>query len=351
MPNIGPSPCVESLSHSKQKIVHVAVAVIERSSPSRNTFLSNSPSTLTTPREILIAKRPEHVHQGGFWEFPGGKVEVGETVKEALARELLEELGIIALPDDMTPLIKITHDYGDKHVLLDVYTVHDFEGEVEGKEGQPIQWVNENNLLNFTFPDANQAILSACRLPSYYFITPEYESLESALVGIQEQLDNGIHFFLFRQPKLSLETYEFWVRSIIETLPRTHGKMLLSEHYELLDRFSEGGVAGVHLPFKRAFTLRKRPIHHSKWLGVSCHNLEEIRHAEELGADFITVSPVLFTATHPEATPLGWDTFGELVQQAKVPVYALGGMWEEHNQSAVALGAQGVAGIRMFLPK
>ena len=117
------------------KTVHVAVAVIERFSPTINTANTSLSSTC---REILISKRAEHVHQGGFWEFPGGKVEAGECVTEALARELFEELGIEVHSDQMSPLIKIEHDYGDKRVLLDVYTVHGIQGKAVGKEGQPI---------------------------------------------------------------------------------------------------------------------------------------------------------------------------------------------------------------------
>ena len=83
---------------------------------------------------ILITRRAQHVHQGGLWEFPGGKREAGETAPQALARELNEELGIQVL--EAVPLIKVNHDYGDKQVQLDVWTVTDFAGEAWGREGQ-----------------------------------------------------------------------------------------------------------------------------------------------------------------------------------------------------------------------
>ncbi|MGK0442269.1 MAG: 8-oxo-dGTP diphosphatase [Pseudohongiellaceae bacterium] len=124
------------------KSIHVAVGVI-----------------VDTEQQILIALRPSHAHQGGLWEFPGGKVESGETVQQALIRELQEELGIIG--SDLSPLTNICHDYGDKSVHLDVWWVRGFAGEPEGKEGQPIRWVNAQDLLAMEFPEANQAIITA----------------------------------------------------------------------------------------------------------------------------------------------------------------------------------------------
>lgn len=111
--------------------------------------------------EILIARRPQHLHQGGFWEFPGGKVEAGESVVDALGRELLEELGITIEPNACQPLIEISHDYPDKQVFLDVWWVNAFAGEPEGREGQPLQWVAWQQLSDYEFPAANVDIVSA----------------------------------------------------------------------------------------------------------------------------------------------------------------------------------------------
>lgn len=108
-------------------------------------------------QKVLIAKRPNHVHQGGLWEFPGGKLEFGEQPQYGLARELKEELGIVV--NKTTPGLQISHDYPDKHVLLDVWTVDDFCGTAVGKEGQLIRWVERDELSHYEFPEANQAIL------------------------------------------------------------------------------------------------------------------------------------------------------------------------------------------------
>ena len=123
------------------KVVHVAVGVVARGD------------------DIFTTLRAKDAHQGGKWEFPGGKVEAGETVLQALKRELAEEVGISV--NHSEPVIVITHDYGDKQVKLDVHRVYDFTGEPHGKEGQASRWVNVNELNPEDFPEANVLIISA----------------------------------------------------------------------------------------------------------------------------------------------------------------------------------------------
>ncbi len=122
------------------KQVHVAVGVIENSA-----------------QKILLAKRHEHLHQGGKWEFPGGKVESAETTAQALIRELKEEVGLDVL--NTTPMMEIHHDYGDKKVILDIHWVKDFSGTAQGLEGQAVKWVAKQDLVNFEFPAANKTIV------------------------------------------------------------------------------------------------------------------------------------------------------------------------------------------------
>ncbi|WP_444907511.1 8-oxo-dGTP diphosphatase MutT [Microbulbifer sp. SSSA008] len=126
------------------KVVHVAVGVVTRGDG-----------------KILIARRPDHLHMGGRWEFPGGKVEAGESVQEALYRELLEEVAIEV--QELQPLVEIRHDYPEKTVLLDTWQVTRFTGEALGREQQEIKWVSAGELDNFHFPDANQAIIEAVK--------------------------------------------------------------------------------------------------------------------------------------------------------------------------------------------
>jgi 8-oxo-dGTP diphosphatase len=128
------------------KQVHVAVGVI----------VSNG--------EFFLTKRLEHTHQGGKWEFPGGKIEANETVAQALHRELQEEIAIDVL--SCTPLMQINHDYGDKKVLLDVFLVDNFQGDPTAQEGQQQRWFSLHDLSHVDFPEAN--ILIVKKLQSLY---------------------------------------------------------------------------------------------------------------------------------------------------------------------------------------
>ena len=122
------------------KTIHVAVGII-----------------YNLQQQILIAKRAEHKHQGGCWEFPGGKVETGETVRQALDRELEEELGIEVVT--ASPLMTVNHNYNDKQILLDVWQVTEFIGIARGNEGQAIRWITIEECDNYQFPAANRGII------------------------------------------------------------------------------------------------------------------------------------------------------------------------------------------------
>src|SRR5688572_26609374 len=109
--------------------------------------------------QILVALRLASAHQGGLWEFPGGKVEEGESVHQALVRELKEELGIIISVSHH--LISVQHAYPEKTVQLDVRWVEHFQGIPQGREGQQVKWVNPHDLSSLEIPAANQPIVTA----------------------------------------------------------------------------------------------------------------------------------------------------------------------------------------------
>lgn len=112
---------------------------------------------------VLITRRAPGAHQGDLWEFPGGKVEAGESLSTALIRELREELGIAV--GRTSALLEVRHDYADKSVLLDVHIVWDFSGEARPLEDQPMAWVNPQDLAHYAFPAANLPIVAALQEP------------------------------------------------------------------------------------------------------------------------------------------------------------------------------------------
>jgi mutator mutT protein len=312
------------------KRVHVAAAVIRG-----------------TDGKILIARRADSQHQGGLWEFPGGKVEAGESVEMALGRELQEELGITV--ESARPLIKVQHDYPDKQVLLDVWEVSSFTGQPHGAEGQPLAWVTQRELADYEFPAANEPIVAAARLPDQYLITPDRLETPQLLRGLKKAVADGIKLVQLRAPN----GYDPKYRDLaVDATGLCAGKaqLMLKGPLEWLGDFPS---AGWHLTAAqlRKYAAKGRPLSKDRWLAASCHNAEELALAEQMGVDFVTLSPVLPTQTHPDAQPLGWEQVQQLIAGFSKPVFLLGGLGPDDRQQAWAIGAQGVAGIRAFWPQ
>jgi len=329
---------------------HVAVGVI---------FRNNN---------ILISKRKKTAHQGDLWEFPGGKVEANEAALQALHRELHEELGIIV--EQAQPLISIPFHYSNKaentqstediqdssvRVLLDVWVISHFSGRPFSKENQPIKWVNKNQLKNFSFPAANKHIISALSLPDSYVITPDID-VSDANTKAQFILD----FKKICQQAYSLIQLRFkktcpditLIQELCQIALTSQIKLQLNS--SLIELYStEYCQLGIHLTSEDLFNKKLSPleINKSAYYSASCHNLDDVIQANKRGLDFIVISPVNKTKSHPQAIDLGWEQFEELSKQAQMPVYALGGMNFEDIEKAKLYGAQGIAAISAFWNK
>lgn len=311
-----------------EKYLHVVVAVIK-----------------DEQQRVLLAKRPAHLHQGGLWEFPGGKREADETVRQALCREINEELGIDVVT--ARPLIKIRHAYADRDadrdVLLDVWDVTQYHGKAHGRENQQTRWVEIENLSEYTFPEANLSILKAVSLSPLYLITPSrIESKTQFLQKLEQVLQAGIRQLQFR---LKDENSNRW-RELFEesrNLCRKYNAILLAN--TTLEKFSSLQCDGLHLTSEELMAQDSRPVSDDVLLAASCHSGRELEQAHRIGADFAVLSPVLDTPSHPGAKTLGWDRFSSLVDDVNMPVYALGGMHAGLMPDACHYGAQGVAVI------
>jgi 8-oxo-dGTP diphosphatase len=300
---------------------------------------------------VLISQRADDAHQGGLWEFPGGKLEAGESVSEALARELHEELGIEL--QRARPLIRVRYDYPDKSVLLDVWRVDAFSGEAHGREGQAFKWVWPSELSNYDFPAANLPIIMAVNLPDRYLVTPDPgDDLAAFLAQLESRLREGIRLVQLRAKSLSDEVYADLARQCVTLCQKYNANLMLNADPAVV---VEVGAQGVHLDSGRLKSLQQRPFAkdgpNAKWVSASCHSLQQLEQAAKLGADFVMLSPVAATASHPDTVPLGWSQFQALTDWASFPVYALGGMTTGDLDQAFAHGAQGVAAIRaLWLP-
>lgn len=292
--------------------------------------------------QILIALRDASLHQGGLWEFPGGKLEFGETAEQALFRELKEELHITA--HAATPLITVRHSYPDRHVQLNVFLVENFSGLAKGCQGQPLKWVEPNELLNFSFPAANQPIITAARLPRCYGILDDAEP-SLLMDNLHKLLANGIKLIQARLKNLPADAVDAFIRQAYPLCQQQQAVLLVNSAVVDADKLN---VDGMHLTAVHLMALTERPAN-MPWLSASCHTLEELSHAQNVGVDFVVLAPVLPTATHPGSATLGWEKFEELVAQINMPVYALGGMAAEDLTATCQAGGQGVASIRAFI--
>ena len=296
--------------------------------------------------KVLIAKRADHLHQGGKWEFPGGKIEPNESNEDALCRELNEELGI--RPTSFEPLISIRHEYPERRVLLDVWRVTCFWGEPSAREGQVLAWVDRSELHHYTFPEANYPILKALSLPENYLITPEPNSEWSAFANhLETVLKRGQKLIQLRAKRLASDDYLALAKQVQRLCARYGARLIINGEPEWAKRLT---AHGVQLGGGRLMQYRTRPLSERYLIGASCHNRSELAWANELGADFAVLSPVKETRTHPDSRPMGWEKFQKLCATSNIPVYALGGMVPEDLAKARRCGAQGIAAIRSLWP-
>jgi 8-oxo-dGTP diphosphatase len=296
---------------------------------------------------VLLAQRPPGKHLAGSWEFPGGKLEPGESAHDGLARELAEELGIAAEVAD--PLARIPWAYGEKRLLLDARLVRRWQGVPAALEHTALRWVDPHTADLTDLAPADRAILQALRLPHRYPITPADVPPEAraACAGmLRDALMRGERLLQLRLPRWSVAQVRDLAAELLPLAREKGAHLLLNGDPEGARLLGPG--AGVQLRAAQLGALAERPLPWSQPVGASCHDDRELALALALGADFATLSPVAVTATHPGAMPLGWATFGALAEAASLPVYALGGMGAGDEAQARALGGQGVSGIRGF---
>ena len=295
-------------------MIEVAAAVIERPD---GTF--------------LLAQRPAGKVYAGYWEFPGGKVEPGEAARDALARELHEELGIEV--ETAYPWITREYVYPHGHVRLHFFRVVAWRGEPHPREDQAIAWQALNGAMAAPMLPANAPVLAALALPHEYAITDAGAiGIPRMLELLERRLREGLRLVQIREPKLDERSRELFTVQVIGLVHRHGGKVLVKS--------AHAGADGMHCT---AAELMRMPVRPAGMAAASCHTREELEHAMALGFDFAVAGPVLEKG---EAEPLGWERFAALVRGTTIPVYAIGGVKRTDLERARRAGAHGIAMIR-----
>jgi 8-oxo-dGTP diphosphatase len=311
-------------------IIHVAVAILQR----KNDDGIN---------QFLLASRPPNKPWAGWWEFPGGKIEAGESPEHALTRELAEELGIKPIITQQWLVRQYsypeTHDSPAKTVLLHFYFVTSWQGEMTPHEGQLLSWQNPQNITVAPILPANKPIMHALALPPVYAISNMAEQGEKPyLDALQSAFNKGLRLIQVREKHLTKDEFVKMALQIIALAKPFDAKVLLSQDIGLA---RDLGADGVHLPSQNLLLLKTKPA--DLIVAASCHNAEELAHAELLACDFVVLSPVKSTQSHPEVDAIGWQKFSALAEKTSLPVYALGGMTLPDLPVALSFGARGVA--------
>jgi len=289
---------------------------------------------------FLLAERPVGKVYAGYWEFPGGKVEPGESRRDALVRELHEELGIDV--DQASPWLTKLYTYPHATVRLNFFRVTRWHGEPHGKENQRLSWQMIDAVKVAPLLPANGPILRALALPAVYAISQAAElGVPLFLERLEAALENGLRLIQLREKELHASELERLAVQVVR-LAHAHGARVLVNGDLGLARAV--GADGVHLSSAQLMALTERP--QIEWCAASVHNAAELAQAAALELDFVVLSPVKPTLSHPGAAILGWGGFADLAAGMPMPVYALGGMQASDLESARQAGGHGIAMLR-----
>ena len=287
--------------------------------------------------QVLLAQRPAGKAYAGYWEFPGGKLEPGETPAHALARELAEELGLAVRR--AVPWLVQEYVYPHAHVELNFFRVFEWDGEPHGHDGQAFAWQTPGAFDVAPLLPANTRIMRALLLPPVYGVTCAADLGEEAfLERASRAFDAGLMLVQLRERDWPVDRVTAFAARLRDVAHAYGAKVLLNGE---ANTARELGLDGVHWTSARLAAVTSRP--EDMVVGASCHDAAEIARAGRLGCDFAVLGPVRDTPSHPGACTLGWDGFARAIEGTRLPVYALGGLAPADLDAAVDHGAHGIA--------
>lgn len=294
--------------------------------------------------EFLLAQRPAGKIYQGYWEFPGGKVDRGESLAAAMARELNEELGIVV--EITYPWLTRNFSYPHARVRLHFRRVVSWQNEPHSRENQALAWQSISGVTVTPLLPANGPILVALALPTIYGITDANEVGEAAMLQrVNGALALGLRLIQVREKEWPRARVKSFALQVIALAKPYQAKVLINSDVDLA---REIGADGVHLTSRNLMQLRERPAF--ELCGASCHDEHELAKAVELNVDFVLLGPVLPTPSHPNSEVLGWRKFNDLVTNYSLPIFAIGGLSPSDQETASPHGAHGIAMRRNAWP-
>ena len=308
-----------------KKIVEVAAAVILRDDGA-----------------FLLGRRPPGSVYAGYWEFPGGKVEAGETPRDALVRELHEELGIVVDTDTAYPWIVREFIYEHAHVRLHFFRVLRWSGELRDLQHDALSWQHAGDASVTPMLPANAPVLAALSLPDFYAITHAAAiGVDAQLAALRRALERGLRLVQLREPELPAAQQAAFYPDAIALCRRFGARALINSDAA---QARQTGADGLHLTAAQLMTLDARPDF--PLVAASCHDAQELAQAARHGLDFVVLGPLGATASHPGRAGIGWQAWSNLVAGTPLPIYAIGGLTPDDMQNAWRAGAHGIAAIR-----
>ena len=282
--------------------------------------------------KVLVGWREAKQHQGNKHEFPGGKVEEGESPLAACRREIYEEVGIGL--QDWHAFDVIRHEYDD--VIVNLHLFHAIVPSALLNEiQQPWRWYSRDELLSLNFPKANQAMIKRLHWAHQIKISDRLNALDAL------KLDQLMYWRVEGTQAQIIEISGLSVEKL--------SKLIVNiELYQQLNSIQQQAISAIHLKQSQVMALMQGDLITGKRYIAACHDLVSMKQAEKMGCDAILLSPVLATETHPEARALGWEQFKNFAAQVEIPVFALGGMQTGDLLTAQQQGAYGIAGIRFL---
>ena len=287
---------------------------------------------INSKNEVLISQRLTSQPWPGYWEFPGGKVEVNESLDQCLSRELFEEISI--KPISYTEWI--TREFFQDNLVIRItfFKITRWTGEIQKKEVNDYRWINVENINSWPrkILPKNIYILKALSLPTYYLITNFFEDEKS----IKKAINSKDIWIQYREPLLSIDKLHYFYEFLKK---KCASKILINSRHK--DLINNNGVHYTSTDLKKIKKPDKNIVN-----GASVHSLDELKLANKLGFDFVVLSQIKKTLSHPEREGMGWNKFKELANHSDVPVFALGGLSLSDLADAQKNGAVGIASQR-----